>query len=319
MVTQSMDPLDEVIAQQLGGGTTKTITVVHEDGSRWLHDAATGDPIRQMSGPTQTAQTNYGYVTRPQAGSSGVGPFQRTQQVPIVETKTVNGVLYGRPEGSAQFQPIQDFNPPTGTETTIRGNTVYRQNADGTLTPIQELPSTATAPQRAPRYPEEEQLARLQVQKAQQDLMSPYALAQQQTQEAITAIQQQLANGDITVEEANRLMALTRSNLEAAMQGTTPFQMDQARQQAERLERQQRENLAAQTLDRTVSSGTSMANALLSGASGIYGNMLNVGAPLNFDPLAMAKGFVTDLGGGPQMSEMAQAILRGALSPGGQQ
>ena len=317
------DPLDQIINDSLGGGESKTITVVHEDGSRWLHSASTGEPIRQMTGPTQAAQAKtYGYVSTAPSGPSDAGITARTSRTPIVEQKMVNDVLYGRAEGESTYRPLQDFSAPqAGAAARYRefGGNLYQETPEGLKLVLEKGP--AAAPQRAPRYPEEIELDRLKIQQMQQELMDPFSLAQQQYQQVIQTIQEQLAAGELSVEEADRMVALSKANLEATLQGTSPWQMEQARKAEERSERQQRQSLASGLVNQQMSSGSSMANSLLSGASGIYGGILkSSNAPLNFDPLAMAKGFVTDMAGGPDMAQMAQAILRGALSPqGGQQ
>lgn len=250
-----------------------TIKVEHADGSVWLHDSQTGQPIVQLTEPEPVK--NYGYVERPVVDPTNPSRVIRVDKVPIVETTMKGNVLYGRAEGDTQFQPLQEF--PT---------------------------TPAAGPQRAPRYPEEEELARLNVQKARQDVMSPYALALQQMDEALGEIEGRLQRREISVAEADRLANLVRSNVGAALRGTSPWQIEQ-----------QRQNLASDVLRNQLSAGTSMASNLLSGLGSVYGNILSGhGAPA-MDPLAMAKGFVQDLGGGPDMAALARAILAGALRP----
>jgi hypothetical protein len=63
-----------------------------------------------------------------------------------------------------------------------------------------------------------------------------------------------------------------------------------------------------------LSTGSSLASSLVSGLGNIYGNILSSAKPpTNFDPMAMAKTFTDDMGGGSEMAQLAKAILAGAL------
>jgi hypothetical protein len=296
-----------------GGGQQRVQRVLFENGETWdIPDE--GEP--QLVDFNSSMNSAWRAQNKAPAGPSYVSASSSTPGYFDPTTGETRDNPYYQPQAaSSSVDQWQD--PQTGA--------IYNLDAQGNKGEMLSSPIAGwipgygvQAPSRAaPLSAEDQRLKQLQIQKAEQGLMSPYALAQQQTQEAITAIQQQLARGEITVEEANRLMALTRANLEAAMQGTSPYQMEQDRLAAERSERQQRQSIASNIIDRSVSSGTSMANSLLSGASGIYGGILSSSKPpTNFDPLAMAKAYTDELGGGPEMSQMAQAILRGAMQGG---
>jgi hypothetical protein len=199
----------------------------------------------------------------------------------------------GMPTESTQTNKYREF-----------GGNLYIEDptAPNGLRLVMEKPASAGA-QRAPRYPEEEELDRLQVQKARQDLMSPYVLQQQQVDEAIESIRSQIASGRLSPQEADKQIQLLRLNQIAGLQGTTPFAMET-----------QKQNLASNVLDRQLSAGSGMATSLLSGAGNIYGNILaGHGTPTNFNPLMMAKLFTQEMGGGPELSNLARSILTGAL------
>ncbi len=235
-------------------------------------------------------------------------------------------------ELTGQSEPIEGFGP-----TPVKPSTDQWQNPEDGSTwiidqntgePIKRLSNpipgwqpglgvrwpaqAAQAPQRAPRYPDEEQLAQLNLEKARRDLQAPFALALQQQQEVMDAIQSQLAKGEISIDEANRLMALSKSNLSAALQGTTPFQMNQEKQR----QKQAQQQMASSFITNRLQSGSSMASGLMSGLGGIFGNILSsAGAPYNFNPLSMAQNFTDQMTGGPQLADLAKALLTGAFQP----
>lgn len=157
-------------------------------------------------------------------------------------------------------------------------------------------------------------MGNLNIQKAQQDLMSPFALREQQAEEAIKAIQQQLAAGTIDYKTANERMALVRANLDAALKGTTPWQMETYKQEREDRQNENRQSIAQNILSQNLSTGANLAQGLMSGATGIFGQILpGKGAPTNFNPLMMAQGFTEQMGGGSEMTQLARSILSGAL------
>lgn len=169
------------------------------------------------------------------------------------------------------------------------------------------------APQRAPRYPEEIEEARLRNEQLRRDLTNPLLLGQQQLNEAISLIQGQIAAGELDPAEGERQLGLARAHLSAALQGTTPWQMEQAKRDAS----QQQANLAQRLLADQLGTGASMAQGLLSGLGGIYGNILQSSKPpVNFNPLEMAKAFTGDVGGGQEMNQLARNVLLGALRGG---
>jgi hypothetical protein len=181
------------------------------------------------------------------------------------------------------------------------------------------LEAQITAAQRVPAGPlgrqltgAELELQQLQVDKAKRELANPYLTSIQQQQETIRVIQDQLASGQIDVEEANRLMGLTRSNLDATIRGTTPFQVDQLKQ----TKKSQQENLARGVLGDQLQTGSNLASGLLTGLGGIYGKILgSSNPPLGFDPMAMGKSYVQDMNGGAELAQLAKALLTGALQP----
>lgn len=271
------DPFEQWVAQQTGGGSDSDTPLfrVGPDGQLYMWDASRGSfvPAPGMPGAWQIE------------GAAPTTPKTTQYQDPMDGSEWIIDATTG--------EKIQQLSPA------IPGWVPGR----GVVAPPQ-------APQRAPRYPEEIQMAQLQIQKAQRDLMDPATLALQQLDSVQKSIETKLRNREIDLAEADRLMTLARGNITAALKGTTPFQMEQFQQQ----QRAQQANLASNMLSDRLSTGSSLASSLVSGLGNIYGNILSSAKPpTNFDPMAMAKTFTDDMGGGSEMAQLAKAILAGAL------
>lgn len=258
--------------------------------------------------------TTTGYVTRPMPNEE----LQATvdTRLPVSGERMVGNTLYGRVGDSATYEPLQQFGAEAaGPKYREFGGNLYRETPNGLVLEMEKPPSAgAAAPQRAPRWPEEVELARLQVEQAKRSLEDPYTQALRQTNTMIDTIQEQLASGQLSLDEGERLMALARANLQAALQGTTPYQLDEQRRTAER----QKQVMAQSYLNNQMQAGTSMAGNLLSGAMTAYGRVLkSSNPPPMFNPLEMARQYVYQLGGGDdEMTQLARAILQGALQGG---
>jgi hypothetical protein len=300
------DPIDEYIASKLGGAANKPVTERFPDGSLRQYDAQTNTWTVLEAAPTTSEP-------RPAAF-------------------TLNGDRYEYKRGrDGEWAPYvvakgEDANPAAQWQTGSTSSPfLIRQGANGQ---IEQAPNPNYVPPREPQAPlgrqltpAELQLQELQVQKAQRDLANPFVLAQQQMAEAIGAIQRQIASGEIDPAEGERLIGLSRANIGAALAGTSPWQMEQAKTQQKQFDQtfqqqkaQQQQGLARGLLGDQLSTGSNMAQGLLSGLGGIYGKILGSSAPpTNFNPLDMAKAFTYDMGGGQQMNDLAKNILMGAL------
>lgn len=290
------DPLDDLIANRMGG--TPQQPIVRE----------INGVMYQWNPQTEQWELPPGVVFGPQMGGQDDSRSTSWRTLPngnlaLLDDQT-GEVIREIPAETAQREQYVEH-----------GGSLYVQDpsAPNGLRLILPKPPPA-APQRAPRFPEEIELQQLQIEQARRSMEDPYTQAMRQNEAVINSIQQQLASGQITMEEADRMMALSRANLSAALKGTTPFQLDQARQQTKR----QQETLAQSHLQSQLGSSSSMATGLLSGLGGIYGNILGgQGPPLDFNPLAMAQGFTHQMGGGPELAERARAVLMGAFGQEG--
>lgn len=269
------------------------------------------DPTtRPILGPgTQTAIHPPGGAPLP--GASGARAAQSNDEQMLYASmgdESVKGVQWEDPTTGGVYL----INPVTGE--TIR-------ELSGPIpgwVPGRGVPAQAVAATRAPRYPEEIEQAQLTNARLRQELLDPLTRMQRDQAAAIQAVREQLATGQIDPAEADRIMTLSRANMEAALQGTTSWAMEQDRRAREAQDRQDRLALAGNVMDTRTRTGSSLAQSLFQGAGGVYGNILgSAGAPTNFNPLLMASDFADQLSGGPQLNEMARALLMGALGQRG--
>jgi hypothetical protein len=195
------------------------------------------------------------------------------------------------------------------------GRSIYREAEDGTVTKVGEEPRDAT--QRAPRYPEEEEQARLNIQKTQRELMDKRRLAIQGHQETVRHVQGMLERGEIDPQAADAYVEASRLATEAALRGSTPFEEAQEKRVAE----QERKKIGRDILDQRLSSGVSLASSLLSSATGLAGKaVFRPGqTTLDYDPLEDLMSLLNELQGGEDVTPYAKGLLMGAAqgTPGG--
>lgn len=211
--------------------------------------------------------------------SSSEGLQQGTTRQPYAAVKQIGNSLYGLRPGGTQYELIQTF--PKDPQTL------------------------------APRYPEDAEYAGLRNAKLRQELMNPYLLAQQQHDEAINAIHARMLlpgtdPNHIDAAQANKLMDLTRQNLQATLMGTSPWQM-----------RTQQQGLAKGVLGEQMQLGGNLAGSLLSNIQSANQNIYSGAGPYTpIDPFALAKYGQETLGVNPQMSDLAKSILMSGMQGG---
>lgn len=161
-------------------------------------------------------------------------------------------------------------------------------------------------PQRAPRWPEEVERDRLEVEKLRRELIPTQIRMIQEGYAAIDQAKRMMATGQLTPEEGDRIMNLTRQQIDAALRGTTPWQMEQEKMR----QRQSEQELGSGLLRQRVSSATQMGQFLLTAAMGL--RMPKGQSTLNLNPLAIAKAFTDDMMGGAEIPSYAKNLLVGA-------
>ena len=154
-----------------------------------------------------------------------------------------------------------------------------------------------------------------QTEKLQREAIPEYQKLMQDRITTIAEIRGMIERGDMTPEEGDTYMTAFDEYIKAQLKGATPFQIKQNEQQ----ETRQRAEIGKDILNQRMQSAGAVANTLISGfhqSLPYLGAGVAPGQTVNFDPFAMAGQFVNQTGGGPEMGELAQGLVKG-LQPGG--
>lgn len=143
--------------------------------------------------------------------------------------------------------------------------------------------------------------------KIRQDLLPKSQLAMQQYAQTIDYVKTQLANGTITLDEANNYQQSASSVLNASLQGTTPFELQKLAQE----QATQRAQIGKDLIDQKLQSGASLASSLVQSAD--TGLKAGWGS---YNPLTYARLLTDQRAGGPQMDTLAKSLVQ-ALQPNG--
>jgi hypothetical protein len=221
----------------------------------------------------------------------------------------------GDTQGHLEEIPGTDETAKEKPEEFTLGRSRFRVGPDGVPVKIAEEPRDT--PQRAPRYPEEEEQAglnlirtRQQIAGGERDLLPLQQRIIQGHQETVKYVQGMLERGEIEPAEADAYVTASLQAAQSALRGTTPYDEAQAKRKAE-LERQQ---TGKDILDQRLSSGTSLASSLLSSATNLAGKAIfRPGqTSLGVDPLASLMPTLDQLQGGPEVTPYAKGLLLGA-------
>ncbi len=308
----------QIVATQstkdIASGAAAKVTFVFNDGTSldatWNQDAGSW-VVNDWATAGKTAQRDDTEVIRDPETGQRIGVRVGGTLVRDPEPTDKTPVVRQFPDGSLRQWNGQDWTvigqapaELAKPQFTSHGGQLYRVGPDGTLTVA------------IPQTPEEQQAARLAIQKEQlqiaklrQGMVPPAQLLLQQQFESINQLQGMLERNEITPAEAETYMGQIKAQTQAALAGTTIFQQ----QQAEREYEQARRSTGANLLNTRLTTGAGMAQSLLSGALGAYGKLYpGTGAPPMMDPLAMAQAFTMQMGGGQEVSDFAKSMLLGA-------
>jgi hypothetical protein len=282
--------------QKAAAAPPKTITV----GGRsytWNADTDTFEPSPGVTQPTE----------KPSAAEKpvmvGGRPYRWVPNYP------------GDTQGHLEEIPGTDETAKEKPEEFTLGRARFRVGPDGVPVKIAEVPRET--PERAPRYPEEEEQAglnlirtRQQIAAGERDLMPLRQRILQGHQETVKYVQGMLERGEIEPAEADAYVTASLQAAQSALRGTTPYDEAQAKRKAE-LDRQQ---MGKDILNQRLSSGTSLASSLLSSATNLAGKAIfRPGqTSLGVDPLASLMPTLDQLQGGPEVTPYAKGLLLGA-------
>lgn len=121
----------------------------------------------------------------------------------------------------------------------------------------------------------------------------------------------------MSVADAEAWRELIDANFVSAMKGTDPFSEQQEKDKVAR----ERATIGKDILNQRLSSGTSVANTLMSGfqqSLPALGAGMGERGPVAFNPFQWSEDFATKMQGGPEVSEFGKSLLMG-LGQGGVQ
>lgn len=246
------------------------------------------------------------YIYDPETGSftPATGLPDEAQKPATVNTSpSEQYVVQQMPDGTLKQVPNPNYVPPKPNkpDVHIAGNRVVIVGPDGQLTTqVIDPEAQALATQQA----------QLGIQQSQQNLLPKTLLAIQNHAALVKDLTNRVATGAMTPEEADNYISQSKAYTQAALQGASPFDLQKQRDENERQARQDGISLINQRL----SSGSALAANLTNAAAGLAQHSLFAPGQTSFgvDPLAIARAYTTEMGGGPQVSDFAQQLLRGS-------
>ena len=306
--------------------TQETIPAIGPDGKQFTQE----NPPRELNVPPSAplpSEPTYGQPPPAMAGFEPDQPFmQPTEQLPpgaepwfvkgtyrFIDPKTGKAYIYDQVTGK-----VIDEITITSKASLSDKLAEIEAALERELTPDEReqfalygsLERPPTPRQLPPKYPWEIREGKADADKAEREAMNQYNLALQDAYEAIASMQQRVASGEMTPQEADKMASLIRQSLDATLKGTTPWQIETSM----RKEAESRLGRASDLLSDRTSQGGQMGLGLL---SGMYGTMLaGQGAPTNFDPFSYALSFQDKAQGGPELAQLAQALLKGSFQKG---
>lgn len=304
----------DVKAESDGHGGPATYTVIGGTALAALSKAAQKDKeppkVQMIDGkPYVWDEASSGFKPAPglPAGGTTAKPSSTKQLV------TRNGKSYVYDSDTGAFTPAtglpDEVVKPDKPTVHVAGNRVVTVGPDGQLTTtVIDPEAQALATQQAQQNLQQ---GALNIQKSQQALLPEALLAIKNHAALIVDLHKQVADPTSALygkpELADQYIAASKAYTDAALQGATPFQLQKQREDNERMSRQQGVDLINQRL----SSGSALASNLTNAAAGLAQHSLFAPGQTSFgvDPLAIAKAYTTDMGGGPEVSDFAKRLL----------
>jgi hypothetical protein len=207
--------------------------------------------------------------------------------------------------------PSDEVKPKRTTHTV--GKRVYTLDEDGNVVSTADL-RTATDVQAEGLALEGAQLGnekdRLQIEKDRKALMPQAQQLIAGHLETIKFVRGMLERGEIDQAKADAYVAASKAQAEAALQGTTPWAIKKAEDDAQKA----RQRMGVDLLNQRISSESSLGSSIVSSALGLAAKaMLRPGqTDLGVDPLAIAAGYSDRINRGAQADPVIAALLGGA-------
>ena len=233
------------------------------------------------------------------------GSFAQISNPNYVAPSSKQFIIRQMSDGTTATEPNPNYVAPKRvTRSHATGNKIYTVDEDGIVISTIDVP----------RDPLDDEHKKAQTAKLSQELMGKQQLALQQQAETVKMIQGMLERGEIDITKATAYMEASRVATDAAMQGTTPFEMEKFT----RAEKRARESEGADLLKQRISSGSSLASSLMSAALGAAQKaMFRPGqTSIGYNPMADARsliqGFSNDATGDPTIARLLSGSGPGA-------
>lgn len=191
-------------------------------------------------------------------------------------------IVTRQPDGSLSQEPNPNYVAPRPKRSThVAGGRAYTLDDGGDLVNTVDLP----------RIPEQLQII-------------------QDADRTISELRGMYERGEIELGKMDAMMDATRAAADAALKGTTPFQLAKQEDDARRARQQMGVNLVEQRIQ----SGGALASGLMSSAASLAQRaMFRPGqTSLNFDPLADAMAYMQQTNQAAQTDPVTAALLQGA-------
>lgn len=172
--------------------------------------------------------------------------------------------------------------------------------------------SRATTARTTALTPYDVEKARLDVEKAKRALVPDQLRIVQNAKATIDQLQGMLERDEIEPGEASAWMDSIRASADAALQGTTPFELARTEDDARRT----RQRMGVDLVTQRVQSGGALASSLMSSAASLASQaMFRPGqTSLHVDPLAAAFAFLEQTNQSAQADPVTAALLQGATT-----
>lgn len=256
--------------------------------------------VRQLPDGTISRTPNPNYV-KPKEPTKPAGTIIGGQSPTEQYIVTVN------PDGTRTQEPNPNYVPPKPDKPTRSthqiGGRVYTLDENGNVVgQTGDLRSGAA-----------QEIESLDLAKKRKDLLPAQLQIIQGQEQTLQQLQGMYERGEIDADKFNAYMTASRAASDAALQGTTPFDLAKAEDEARRA----RQRLGTDILTTRITSGNSLASSLASSALSAAGHaQFRPGqTSLGVDPLALAAQYSTQNAQTAQQDPIIAALLAGAQNP----